>query len=371
MRVAWLGIVAACGGGAAHNADAPTSDAAADAAVDAPPPPDPWTAALGDVIPGVTLSDGWTDLRAMLPPMAITGGWTDSLFALPAGGELRFAYEQEDFFDVFIGTGQVTTGPVLAGVTSDYFKMFDATLTDGGWVVTPDLINSPDPALVEASPATNASDDLYIFTRFDPVSGHSLLYYSELTAGSWSAATELPINAESCNNTDNAKLVGELATSVTLVFESTRGDDAGVGATCGNRTLYYSTYASGAFHAGREGTGRSPRRRAMIRNRGSPPISTPCTSRARATPSTACSPRRARVPAIRFANIHPVVQPTTTSSNFAGNDVVFIGEASVVVRPEGELLYMMCAIASNTHGGNTYGNADDITLVPCVARRPS
>ncbi len=368
MRVAWLGIVAACGGGAAHNADAPTSDAAADAAVDAPPPPDPWTAALGDVIPGVTLSDGWTDLRAMLPPMAITGGWTDSLFALPAGGELRFAYEQEDFFDVFIGTGQVTTGPVLAGVTSDYFKMFDATLTDGGWVVTPDLINSPDPALVEASPATNASDDLYIFTRFDPVSGHSLLYYSELTAGSWSAATELPINAESCNN-DNAKLVGELATSVTIVFESTRGDDAGVGATCGNRTLYYSTYASGAFTPVAKVPGIAEATSDDSQPWISADLDTLYFTSTRDAEYGVFTATRAS-PSDPFANIHPVVQPTTTSSNFAGNDV-FIGEASVVVRPVGELLYMMCAIASNTHGGNTYGNADDITLVPCVARRPS
>ncbi len=366
MRAAWLAIVAACGGGAALDADAPMADAARDAAIDAPPPPDPWTAALGDLIPGVTLSDGWTDLRAMLPPMAITGGWTDSLFALPAGDELRFAYEQEDFFDFFIGAGAIDTGPILAGVTSDDFKMFDATLTDAGWVVSPDLVNSPDPALVEASPATNASDDLYIFTRFDPTTGHSLLYSSQLVGGAWSAATELPINAESCNN-DNAKLVGELATGVTIYFESTRGDDAGIGTTCGNRTLYYSSYANGAFTPVAQVPGIAEPTSDDSQPWLSADLDTLYFTGVRDGAYGVFVATRAS-PGDSFSNIHPVVQPTTVPSNYAGNDV-FIGEASIVARPQGELLYLMCAIASNTHDGNTYGNADDITLVPCVARR--
>ena len=83
MRQLWI-VVAACSSSPNHAV--PDAAPLADGAPDAPPdaaPLDPWTAPLGSALSGVTLSDGWTDLRALPAPMAIAGGWTDSLFATP------------------------------------------------------------------------------------------------------------------------------------------------------------------------------------------------------------------------------------------------------------------------------------------------
>ena len=70
-----------------------------------------------------------------------------------------------------------------------------------------------------------------------------------------------------------------------------------------------------------------------------------------------------------WADVHAIASPTTDPAMYAGN-VTLLGEASVVVTPEGELLYMMCGVAEDRHGSDTYGNADYVALEPCVARRP-
>ena len=50
--------------------------------------------------------------------------------------------------------------------------------------------------------------------------------------------------------------------------------------------------------------------------------------------------------------------------------LTLLGEASIVEQPEGELLYMMCGVASNLANAMTFHDADHVALVPCVARRP-
>jgi hypothetical protein len=71
----------------------------------------------------------------------------------------------------------------------------------------------------------------------------------------------------------------------------------------------------------------------------------------------------------QYGGIHQIVAPTTTPP--VAGKLVLVGETSIVVRPEGQLLYLMCGVAYNEHGGATYFDADNIRLVPCVARRPT
>ncbi|HEX4417734.1 MAG TPA: hypothetical protein VH165_07535 [Kofleriaceae bacterium] len=366
--------LAAC---AAPDAPDPAPDPAPDIAPGAAPdtrigagavqPPDPWTAPLGPAIAGATLADGWTDLRALPAPLAIQGGWTDSLFALPDGLHLRFAYEPTDFFQFFHSNGatQVITGPQLLGMTGTTFKLFDATLTSSGWSIATDPAGSPDPTIVEASPATNASDDLLVFTRFDAGTGRARLYYSSFAGGVWSAAAALPINSASCND-DNAKIVGELATSVTIYFESNRADLAGTGPTCGQRTLYTTTYANGAF---------TPVARVAGIATADSDDNQPFTADQQTLYWTSVRSNSygiftaSRGTNGAFGAIHQIVTPTFVPP--VVGKLVLVGEASVVNRPQGQLLYLMCGVAYNEHGGDTFDDADDIHLMPCVARRPN
>jgi hypothetical protein len=372
-------LVGGCGGGGGGRSDldARLGDAAADAvidaAIDAAPPPDPWTQTLGDPVDGATLADGWTDLRLLPPPMAISGGWTDSLFALPSGRALRFSYQRDDFFDFYAsgGSNQTLTGADLAGVHSDNFKNFDATLTGSGWTIAPDPVSSSDASINEFSPATNASDDLYIFTRLDASSGTTKLYYAERVSGAWTVPAALPVGAAACND-DNAKIVGELDGTVAIYFESNRGDDAGSGSACGQRTLYSTIYSGSAdaFTA----VGKVP----GIADGSSSDDSQPWigadlntlyfTSVRGASYGIFEATRTGGSGA--WSNVHQVVTPTYDHGSAAGNDVL-IGEASIVSVPEGQLLYLMCGVGQDTHGGDTFGDADDIPLRPCVARAPN
>ena len=362
-------FAALCACNSSHGQDAvdsATADAPRDAAIDAAAV-SAWDAPTGAPLSGVTLSDGWQDLRALSPVLEISGGWTDSLFAMPDGRRLLFAYEQTDFFEFYISNGQTQTltGPPLAGASPPAFKIFEADLGAADWTITEHPVNSPDPSVVEASPAENASGDLMVLTYFTLPSGHAQLQYSQQSGGAWSVPAALAINSASCND-DNAKIIGELATGVTVVFESTRGDLAGTGSTCGARKLYTTTYASGAF---------SPIAAVAGISDASSDDSQPFLTADQST--LYWTGVRGGMYGIftataqgdgMFGAIHPIAQPTT-SGTFSGN-VALIGEASVVDLPEGSLLYMMCGVAMNTHGGMTFHDADYIQLEPCVARRP-
>ncbi len=350
MRTWWL-VVAACNS-APHTAtqdatvDAGKSDAAAAAL-------DPWNQPLGNALAGVTLADGWTDLRALPAPMQIAGGWTDSLFATPDGLHLRFAYQPVDFFDFINGSGaSVLTGAELAGDPSTTFQLFDATLTGSGWTIAADPVDAP--AVTMASPASNASDDLLVLTEF---AGPSRLYYASY-GSAWSAPQPVPIGSGDAND-DNAKIYGELASSVAIYFESNRGSDA-------QRTLYTTTYAGSAFTPVTQLAGI-----ATTTSNDSQPFLTAdqqtlyFTSVRGSQYGVFAATRQADG---SWTNIHGIALATTDSTMFAGN-VTYIGEASIVEAPEGELLYMMCGVAENLHGSDTYGNADDVALMPCVARR--
>jgi hypothetical protein len=355
MRTWWL-VVAACNSAPHTTSQDATVDAAESdaAAPDAAAPLDPWNQPLGSALAGVTLADGWTDLRALPAPMQIAGGWTDSLFATPDGLHLRFAYQPVDFSDFFIsnGSASVLTGSALAGDTSSTFQLFDATLTGSGWVIAADPVD--DMAIAMASPASNASDDLLVFTEFE---GPTRLYYSSYGSGAWSSPQLVPIGSGAAND-DNAKIYGELSTSVAIYFESNRGSAA-------QRTLYQTTYAGSAF---------TPVTRLAGIAAGSSDDSQPfLTADQQMLYFTSLRDQYGVFAATRgsdgsWSDVHIVAEPTVDPTMFAGN-VAIIGEASVVTTPEGDLLYMMCGVAENLHGSDTYGNADHIALMPCVARR--
>ncbi|HTR55251.1 MAG TPA: hypothetical protein VMJ10_31430 [Kofleriaceae bacterium] len=359
-----IATAVACGGGHGVAPDA-ISDSPADAARDAAWV-SAWNAPTGDPLTGVTLADGWTDLRALSPSLEIPHGWTDSLFAEPSGRELVFAYEQTDFFDFYIsnGTDSELTGPPLAGVSAPTFEIFQADLEQTDWQVSEQAIDAFDPTATQASPSLNQAGDLIVFTRFD-ATGRGRLFWSQRVAGQWSNPSELSIDSAACSD-DNAKIVGDLASGLTVYFDSTRSDVAGTSTTCGAHQVYTATFANGAFSPVSASAGIS-----TLNDDNSQPFASAdqqtlyWTALTQTQYGIAVATRQVDG---SFGDQHYIAQPTTAGT-FSGN-VALIGEASVVDLPEGSLLYMMCGVAMNTHGGMTFHDADYIQLEPCVARRP-
>ena len=198
--------------------------------------------------------------------------------------------------------------------------------------------------------------------------GPNHLYYSQLASGVWSVPAYLDFNSASCND-DNAKIIGDLATGVTIYFESNRGTPAGTEASCGTmnqRTLYTTTYSGGTFSPVAKVPG--------IAEGTTSNDSQPWVSRDQNTllftsiRSAGYAVYQATRSGGNFGAVHAIATPTATVP-FAGN-VTLLGEASIVEQPEGDLLYMMCGVASNLANAMTYNDADHVALVPCVARRP-
>lgn len=76
-------------------------------------------------------------------------------------------------------------------MTGDDMKSFKASLTNTGWVVSymPSPINDPDVTIVESSLSPNASENLFIWTRWDHVTYHATLFFSVKNSSDlWSAA---------------------------------------------------------------------------------------------------------------------------------------------------------------------------------------
>jgi hypothetical protein len=357
------GTPAATPDGARGDASAHDAAVVVDATPDAPPPVTPWGAPTGAALTGVTLGDGWQDLRALSAPLEIPQGWTDSLYAMPNGRTLLFAYEQTDFFQFYHAGTTALTGPALAGVSPPTFKIFEADLGSADWQVSLHPINAADPNVVEASPAANATGDVLVFTVFE-TTGRAHLMWSKHRAGGWDPPAPAPFNSAACND-DNAKVVGDLATGLTFYFESTRGDLAGTGATCGARRIYAVSYALGVFGAVVPVPGIVPGDDDSQPSL-SPDGQTLYWTSVRSTGYGVWAATRQADGS--FGAPRMVAEPTTFGT-FAGH-VVFIGEASEVDLPEGSLLYMMCGVALDTHGGMTFHDADYIQLEPCVARRP-
>jgi hypothetical protein len=362
--LAALGLMAglsACNGGSSTTLAPPSSTSTPPAVAD------PWNPPLGDALVGVTFADGWGELHELPAPVQTQGGWTDSLMAAPSGLKLYYAYSRYDFFDFYIssGTQQTVTGPAN-GLSGNTFKIFEADLGASGWTTALSSVNSSDPSIVEASPAVNVSGDLIIYTQFNAYTGRASLYYANLSNGTWAPGGILGFNSEACND-DNAKIVGEMATTVTIYFESNRANDAGTGTSCNtNRNLYYTTYSNGSFTPVKPVPGI-----AVSGSDDSQPFITAdqntlyWTSVRNGTYGIFTATRQTDG---NFGNIHAIATPTLAAP-FSGK-VVLLGEASVVSLSQGKLLYMMCGEAENLHNGQTWHDADFIALKPCVAKLP-
>ena len=150
-----------------------------------------------------------------------------------------------------------------------------------------------------------------------------------------------------------------------MYFEPNRGDAAGSGATCGQRTLYTATFADGAFSAVAPMPGV-----ATASSDDSQPFVTADRSQLYFSSVRAggYGVYAATLDATGSASaIHEVVPAVTTGS--VVDQLVLIGEASVVDVGDSEIVYMMCGVARDEHGSDTYHDADAIQLQPCSATR--
>ena len=334
---------------------------------DNPPAVDPWNAPVGAPIEGVTLSDGWTDLREVPAPVNISGGWTDSVAVSANGTRLYFGYGRWDFTEFYNSNSTVLnpSGPVRSGMTGDNFKMFRADLGINGWTVSYVPFNGAS-NVDEFAASPNVAEDVIVFSRF--VGGTGDIYYTLKTGDTWSTPVAFPssppINTP-CND-DNPFVVGSLTTGGTVYFESNRVDAAAT--ACGSiRHIYYTEYSpagGGSFSAvqlvpGLNGAG--------VSDEDVQPFVTPDKSKAYWTAIRSTSPAygvfSADLSGGSYTNVHPVALPTYAPP-FTGKTVL-IGEANVAEVPQGWLMYMMCGIAQSESGGQPR----DVQLKVCVARK--
>lgn len=336
------------------------------------PTVDPWNAPVGDPVQGVTLFDGWQDLRVLPAPVNVVGGWTDSAAISNNGKSLYFTYSQIDAFQYITYKNMVVNGPTRTGMTALGMKNFRADLTSTGWVVNylPDPINSPDYNFADCSLSPNADENLLVFARSTVTpSGKSQLYYSVKSAGVWSipAAIPSPVNSGICND-DNGFVIGSAATGADLYFESDRADAAGT--SCGtNRHIFYTHYDpgnGGSFSPVQKVSGING---AGANDSDTQPFFSQDKTRAywtalRGSPFYYGVVTADRQPDGSYANTRPIATPTI-SSPYTGK-VVLLGEANIVELPQGSLMYMICGIAQSELNGKPYNTQ----LSVCVARKP-
>lgn len=326
---------------------------------------DPWSAPVGAEIPGVTLKDGWYDLRELPESINLSAGWTDSAAIGRGGKSLYFSYSRFSFAELVENNSWTVTGLARPGMTGNYFKNFRADLTAKGWVVNYLPFNS-DPEIHESSIAVNADENLAVFSRWASTGTSASLYFSKKDQfGNWSTPLKLPENifGTICSN-DNPFIVGDLANGVDLYFESDRAD-----INCTSKQekkhIYHTFYnpSKDQYSAITKVVG--------INGVDAEDDDTQFYISADKQHAfwTAVRPARAQYGIFTadvvngvFVNARPVVEPTT-SAPFTGK-LVFPGEANVVELPQGYLMYMMCGMATR-ESGKTHG----VQLKICRAKK--
>jgi hypothetical protein len=328
-----------------------------------------WDAPVGAPIDGVTLADGWQDLRESPAPVNILGGWTDSAHIAASGESLYFAYSKVDAWQFIHSNGatKVFSGSARSGMIGDEFRIFRADLSANGWNIVYHPVNASNTNFAEASMSTNEAEDLMIFTRWSvipPNDGN--LYYSTKTNDTWSTALAFPLNS-ACED-DNAFVVGSMNTEVTIYFESERGNDAGT--VCGGpKRIYKTTFTSangGSFSPVQQVPGLNGTNSGDSDNQIFVTLDQTKAywTAVRASPSL-YGVVTADLVNGSFTNMHPLAYPNNYAPPFAGK-LVWIGEANVAEVPEGSLLYMMCGVAQ----GDSGGQPDNVQLKLCRARKP-
>jgi hypothetical protein len=382
-RVSWVAVLAA--GCLALTACDSSRKLAAAAAPNCAPfvsgdSSDAWNAPVGEPVVGMTLTDGWTDLRVVPSPVNVCGGWTDSVAVTPDGLHLYFGYTRNGFTEFFRNFSTVVTGPLREGMTDPWFHIFRADLGPGGWTVHYPNVNTPQNGTTlfgQASASVNQTGDLMVFSQFDNT-GLAILNYSTLVSGSWTTAVALPGASPIINSgcagggDDNGFVVGSLGTGVVLSWESHRL--AVDGSTCGGgRHLYQATYAASAWSAIQAVPGLNDL--VTVPNSDDSQVSfTPdgltayWTSQRMYLGTAAYGVFTADWDGVTssYINVRPVARPTYPGP-FAGK-AVLVGEANVATTASGLLLYMMCGIA-NSDSIDVNGFPNDVSLKVCVARK--
>jgi hypothetical protein len=313
---------------------------------------DAWDAPVGDLVQGVTLFDGWSDLRVLPAPVNVDGGWTDSAAISNDGKTLYFTYTRYSIADLIDGVGFTSTGPARPGMTGEAMKNFKATLENGAWVVQSQLpapFNSAS-GTWESSLSPNAAEDLIIWSRWDSSLTKASLYYSyKQSDGTWTAAAALPspINNSNCNN-DNGFVVGSVSTGVDIYWESDR-TDINCSAGGAKKHIYHSYFnaGTGLFSAvesvaGVNGTDPNDEDQQFF------VTSDKKQAYWTAVRSSFYGLYTADLVGTAYMNARPVAHGTT-SSPFTGK-LTFLGEINVTETTQGWLAYFMCGIASRESG---------------------
>lgn len=313
---------------------------------------EPWNETLGDAVQGVTLSDGWSDLRVLPAPVNIAGGWTDSVAISNDGRTLYFTYTRYEFADIIDNVGLNVTGEARPGMTGNAMKNFKAIFENGAWAVQSQLpapFNS-DANTWESSLSPNSTEDLMIWSRWDSSLTKATLYFRyKQDDGTWTAAQMLPspVNNPNCSN-DNGFVVGSVATGVDIYWESDRTD---LSCTAGGakKHIYHSHFnpASNSFSAatlvaGVNGTEPQDEDMQFFMTADKKQVYWT------AIRSNFYGLYTAEFVGSAYMNARPVAQGNTVSP-FTGK-LTFLGEINVTETSQGWLAYFMCGIATRESG---------------------
>lgn len=339
---------------------APTADPPTAAMADVYNPP------LGDIVQGVTTTEGWEPLRLLPSPINVDGGWTDSITVNSKGNRIYFAYSKVNFSKLYYQSITETAGPQRTGMVGDDFRMFSADLTPDGWVVNYLPINSTSLDDVDASMSTNANEDITIYTRWlKSIPGtNGDLYFTTKSGASWSTPQAVPINTQCID--DNAFIVGNFGGVIDMYFESDRADDAG--STCNTATrkkhhIFHTVYNNQSFSSvelvpGVNGT-------AITDEDIQPSLSQDQnTMYWTGSRSNAYGIFTATKSNGIFANARPIIYPNNFAPPFVGK-LIMIGEANVADVPGGQVMYLMCGIATSENSTSPTG----VKLQICFTKR--
>ncbi|HEX7927095.1 MAG TPA: hypothetical protein VF678_05850, partial [bacterium] len=256
LPLAVAALLTACGGSGGSSSSGGSDDSAPPCTGSAA-----WCAPVGATVKGVTIFDGWEDLRVIPAPVNVKGGWTDSVAVTADGEHMLFGYSTFDFPKLNVGlhltppvVNFVKTGARRTGQTTDDFQIFQADLSNGKWGVTKQPAGNN--SYSEASASYNEDRGLMVFSRFDATTHDATLWAAVYNGSSWEAPFPLPgyldadgvyINAATSTHCpgeggdDNGFIIGPSTLPVTLYWESHRGSVDGT--TCGGgRHIYKSTY---------------------------------------------------------------------------------------------------------------------------------
>jgi hypothetical protein len=244
-------LVAGCGGdpgtsdadvGVVHDAAVVDADVISDAGVGDAGPVSP---AVGGLLTGLDLFDGWTEPRALAGDVN-TIGWEDSSFIAPDGRRLYFGYTRWDY-DELVGNQQIVlTGPERPGDHGGAFDIYEATLDQDGWHVVNSSANDATD-IPEAAQGVDRTERYMVFARF---AGDADLYETTRTstAVDWAMPTLLPSPVSTDCVEDNPHVTAD---GEWLLFDSDRADATGTSCKAPGepRDLWISARAGATWSA--------------------------------------------------------------------------------------------------------------------------